>query len=242
MDWRDTGIVLSTRRHGEGGVIVSLLTANHGRHSGLVRGGTSPAARGVLQPGNIVAATWKARLSEHLGLLTCDLLESIAGAVLQDGGRLAALASACAVVETVTPERDPLGDLYDATLALLAVLVDDLAPWQTAYIRWEVAVLADLGYGLDLSCCAATGTTEALVYVSPRSGRAVSAEAGKPYHDRLLSLPPFLSEAAEDPALPGPQHLRAGLALTGWFLEHRLLAALNRPLPAARTRLLDHMG
>lgn len=234
QNWIDDAILLSARRHGESSVIVALLTRAHGRHAGLVRGGAGKAARGVLQPGNRVHATWTARLEEHLGHLTCDLLTAHAAAVLDDPGRLAALSAACAVTEAAVPEREPVPGLFAAWEALLAGLGGD--DWAGAYVRWELALLADLGYGLDLSRCAATGVSSDLVYVSPKSGCAVSAAAGAPYRDKLLPLPAFLLNGA--PALPA--EAAAGLRLTGYFLRRHALDGAG--LPAARERLEERLG
>jgi len=236
MEWRDTGIVLGARRHGESSLVVTLLTADHGRHAGFAKGGAGKAARGMYQPGNLVSCTWKGRLEEHLGHWTCELLEANAAALMGDAGRLAALTSACAVIDATAAEREALPGLHDATLALLTAL--EGADWAGAYVHWEALLLAELGFGLDLSACAATGTTDDLIYVSPKTGRAVSAEAGAPYKDKLLPLPPFLrGEGAADAAA-----VRQGLRLTGYFLERFALAAAGRPMPPARRRLLERLG
>ncbi|MGC2854141.1 DNA repair protein RecO [Novispirillum sp. DQ9] len=236
MEWRDAGIVLSARRHGESGLVVTLLTSTHGRHAGLVKGGLSKTGRGLYQPGNLLTATWKARLEDQLGLYACELAEANAAAVMDDPGRLAALTAACAVAEAALPDREAHPLLYDATLALLAALRD--APdalYGAAYVEWELVVLRDLGFGLDLSACAATGTTEDLVWVSPRTGRAVSAGAGEPWRDKLLPLPAFLLEEGAD-APPEPAAIAAGLRLAGWFLDRHVLAPHGRRLPPARGR------
>lgn len=236
MEWRDAGIVLAARRHGESGLIVSLLTSGHGRHAGLVKGGLSKAGRGLYQPGNLLTATWKARLEDQLGLYACELGEANAAAVMADPGRLAALTAACAVAEAVLPEREAHPLLFDATLALVAALRD--APdvtYGAAYVEWEMVVLRDLGFGLDLSACAATGATEDLVWVSPRSGRAVSATAGEPWRDKLLPLPSFLLEDGEGED-PDAAAIASGLRLTGWFLDRHVLAPHGRRPPPARDR------
>lgn len=241
MEWRDAGIVLGARRHGENGLVVSLLTYGHGRHAGLVKGGTSKTGRGLYQPGNLLTATWKARLEDQLGLYACELGEANAAALMADPGRLAALTAVCAVAEAVLPERQAHPLLFDATLALLAALRD--APditYGAAYVEWEMVVLQDLGFGLDLSACAATGATDDLVWVSPRSGRAVSATAGEPWRDKLLPLPGFLRQEGEedggDGEDPDEAAIAAGLRLTGWFLDRHVLAPHGRRLPPARVR------
>ncbi len=236
MEWSDDGIVLSARKHGESSAVVVLLTAAHGRHAGLVRGGAGRAQRGVFQPGNLVRAHWRARLEEHLGSYRCEPVRAVAAGVLDDPKGLAALSSACAVLEAALPEREAHARAYADTLALLdAMGTSELG---AAYVRWELALLADLGFGLDLTRCASTGAADNLVYVSPRSGRAVSAEAGAPYKDRLLPLPPFLIAAA--PA--GPAEIAAGLVLAGHFLAAHVLAPHGRVMPAARLRLTDWLG
>lgn len=242
MEWRDAGIVLATRPHGESGLIVTLLTSAHGRHAGLVRGGTSKSARGLYQPGNLVTASWKARLEDQLGLYACELAEANAAALMHDAGRLAALTAACSVADIALPDRQPHPLLFDATLALLAALRDaPAASYGAAYVEWEMVVLQDLGFGLDLTCCAATGTTEDLVWVSPRSGRAVSAAAGEPWRDKLLPLPAFLRHVdgeGEGETEPDEAAIAAGLRLTGWFLDRHVLAAQPHHLPPARERFV----
>ena len=190
MDWSDRAIVLSARKHGESSAIVSVLTRAHGRHAGLVRGGAGRRARGTFEPGNEVTARWRARLDEHLGTFACELLVSHAARLLDAPLPLAALAAACAVADAALPEREPHGVVHDGLAALLAALHEP--GFAESYVRWELALLAELGFGLDLSACAATGATGGLVFVSPRTGRAVSGQAGAPYRDRLLALPAFL--------------------------------------------------
>lgn len=236
MDWTDDGIVLTARRHGESAAIATLLTRDHGRHAGLVRGGGARRHRGTLQPGNRVAAVWRARLDEHLGNFTLEPTESVAARLLDRPGPLAALASACALVEAGLPEREPHPELYDATLRLLAAL--DSAAWALAYVGWELGLLTALGYGLDLDRCAVTGDAADLAYVSPRSGRAVSRAAGEAYRDRLLPLPGFLL----GPAAAEPDTLLAGLRLTGHFLDRHLLRPQGAAMPDARIRLAERIG
>ncbi|ABC22649.1 DNA repair protein RecO [Rhodospirillum rubrum F11] len=243
IEWSDRGIVLAARPHGEDGVIVSLLSAGHGRHSGIVRGGRGKRLRAALQPGSLVQATWKARLEDHLGSLVVELLAGVAGGLLDDRDRLAALAAACALAETVLPERAPQADVYDATLALLDALAEggEGTPlvWAGAFVRWEIGLLAALGFGLDLSCCAVSGECGDLAYVSPRSGRAVGREAGAPWQARLLALPAFLLSPAEVPA--NAQAVGDGLRLSGYFLEGHVLAPQGRGLPASRQRFVERL-
>ena len=257
MEWRDNGFVLNARRHGESGLIVELLTAEHGRHAGLVRGGQSPRRRALLQPGNAIAAVWRGRLPEHLGTLDCELVAAHAARLLDDPDRLAALSAATALLLAALPEREPHPDLYASFAGLLAALAPTLPSpasggrlgrgsaaaldspdlWMPAYVAWECGLLAALGFGLDLARCAVTGTNEDLVYVSPRSGRAVSRESGAPYRDKLLPLPGFLWR--DSPALPAD--IVAGLVLTRHFLLHHLLEPQGGRLPEARERLVERM-
>ena len=234
MEWSDEGFVLGARKHGEASAIVQLLTRGHGRHAGLVRGAAGPRARGVYQPGNRVSARWRARLAEHLGTFTCELERSHAAAFLDDALRLSALTSACAIAEATLPERHPYPALYDAFAALIGALEAEPG-WAAVYVRWELGLLGELGFGLDLGSCAATGATEDLVYVSPKSGRAVSRAAGEPYRTRLLPLPGFLIGADD----AGPAAVAAGLRLTGAFLDRHLFAPHERRLPAARERFVE---
>jgi DNA repair protein RecO (recombination protein O) len=244
MEWRDTGFVLVARRHGESSLIVELLTREHGRHAGLVRGGQSPRRRALLQPGNSLAASWRARLPEQLGTLECELVRAHAAPLLDDPDRLAALSAASALLSVALPEREPHGDLYRSFAGLLDAL--DSAPglasfWAQFYVVWECDLLAGLGFGLDLASCAATGALDDLAYVSPRSGRAVSRTAGAPYHDKLLPLPGFLwRETPADQPASRPD-IVAGLALTGYFLLRHVLMPHGGKLPEARQRLADRM-
>lgn len=236
MEWTDEGIILSARKHGETSAIVTLLTRAHGRHAGLVRGGAGKGARGILQPGNRVEARWRARLAEHLGTLTCEMTHAFAAAVLDDADRLAALSAACAVAEAALPEREPFPAVHDGLLALMGAIEGDV--WPIAYIRWELGLLAQLGFGLDLSECAATGRNDQLAYVSPKSGRAVSMAAGEPYKGKLLALPAFLAGGGNG-ATPGA--LLDGLRLTGHFLECHVFATMGGTMPAARRRLEERL-
>ena len=237
MEWSDEGIVLGVRPHGETAAVVDLLTRSNGRHSGLVHGGRSRKTRPVLQMGNHVTATWKARLSEHLGHMNIELQRGYAASTMNDAQALTALTSMCTLA-ALLPERDPHPDLFEITLFVLSFL-DDAEVWPALYVRWEIALLAGLGFGLDLSTCAATGTAQDLAFVSPRSGRAVSADAGRPYEQRLLTLPAFLT--ANRPtggnARVTPGDISAGLALTRHFLATRVLDPREQAMPDARVRL-----
>ncbi len=234
MEWRDEGVILAARRHGETSVILDVLTQTHGRHAGVVRGGVSRKQAPVLQPGNQVEVEWRARLEEHLGTYRVELLKSRSG-IMSDRGRLAALSSICALMNFAMPERMELTLIYDQTLALIERLNSD-EPWSAEYAVWELMMLEELGYGLDLTSCAATGGTQELIYVSPKSGRAVCRSAGAEYADRMLPLPEFLQMQGVDAA---PQDVLGALKTTGYFLERWLAPALgNRPLPDARARLV----
>jgi DNA repair protein RecO (recombination protein O) len=236
IEWRDEAILLSARRHGESALILSVLTRVRGRHAGLVRGGQSRRMKGALQPGNRIAVTWRARLEEHLGTMTAEPVHGHAALLMGDAGRLLAMAAALALVEAALPEREAHPDLFDSLDALMLAL--DAEDWAETYVRWEVGLLAELGFGLDLSACAATGSVADLVFVSPKSGRAVSAEAGAPYRDRLLALPRFLSAG-------GPAESRAevekALRTTEYFLARHVFDGADRPLPDARQRLVERL-
>lgn len=234
MEWRDEGVLLSARPHGETSVIAEVFTAAHGRHAGVVRGGASRRQAAHLQPGAQVAVTWRARLDDHIGTFTLEPLWARAG-VLADAGRLAALSSACALLRLALPERDPHLSLWQATVALFDALEAGVPAWPNHYLRWELGLLEDAGFGLDLGCCAVTGATEGLVFVSPRSGRAVSRAGAGEWADRLLPLPEAL-RGGQDGTLQG-------LTVTGHFLTRALShAARDGTLPEARARLVRALG
>lgn len=236
MEWTDEGIVLSVRVHGESAAIVELLTRAHGRHLGLVHGGRSRRLRPVLQPGNAVRAVWRARLAEHLGVMSVEPIAFHAAGAMEDRLALPALGSACALARLL-PERDPHPQVHDSLRHLMAAL-PDVEIWPRLLAEWELALLEELGFGLALNACAATGARTDLVYVSPKSGRAVSVKAGAPYRDKLLVLPPFL---AGNDASPAPADICAGLRLTGHFLEKWVLAPSEMQMPEVRRRLLARL-
>lgn len=237
MQWSDEGVVLGVRPHGEAGAVLELFTRQHGRHLGLVHGGRSRKRRPLLQVGNHLDAVWTARLSDHLGHFTVDMRRSYAALVMDDASALAALTSMASLARLL-PERDPHPSLFEVTLFVLGFL-DDRAIWPALVVRWELALLEELGFGLDLASCAATGQTSNLIYVSPRSGRAVSAQAGEPYKERLLVLPEFLRGGP--PGTVGIADVTAGFALTGHFLEARVLRPRDMDMPQTRSRLLSYL-
>ena len=235
-DWRAEGIVLSVRPHGESSAILSVLTADHGRHAGLVRGGSSSKIRGVIQPGNRVRVNWRARLYEQLGQMQIELIQSVPALLLDSPIRLSGVASMCALLDETLPEREAQPGLYDGSLALLDVILldDNNACWLEGYVRWELGLLAAIGYRLDLSRCVASGQKSDLAYVSPKSGGAVALHQAGVFANRMLVLPKFLG------GVYCPKHdWIAGLSLTGHFLSKRVFAAHNSDLPAQRKRLAD---
>ncbi len=238
MEWREEGVLLATRKHGEASLIIDVFTEAHGRHAGMVRGGVSRRIAPLLQPGAQLDLTWRARLPEHLGAFRVEPVKGRAGAVMGDALTLAGLNAICALLVFALPEREAHPRLYRRTVSMLDLLGTSPV-WPVAYLKWELALLEDLGFGLDLSTCAVTGSREDLAYVSPKSGRAVSAEAAGEWADRLLPLPPELLGAGTGEA----GNVAAGLSTTGYFLTHRLAASHgNRPLPEARARLVDRLA
>jgi DNA repair protein RecO (recombination protein O) len=238
MEFEDEGFVLQARPYGEAGAIVEVLTAAHGRWAAHVPGGASRRMKPVLQPGSRVRMTYRARMADQLGSARIEGEGEGASALFDDPLALAALAAAAAVVAGALPERQPHPGAFFAFEALTGTLAwPDI--WPAVLVRFEMGLLAELGFGLDLSRCAVSGATDDLVWVSPRSGRAVSAAAGAPYAGRLLPLPPFLL-SAQGALAEGD--IAAGLALTGRFLQDFVFAALNRPLPPARARLIERLG
>ena len=237
MQWSDEGVVLSVRPHGETSAVLELFTRRHGRHLGLVHGGRSRKLRPVLQTGNHLDIAWKARLADNLGHFTVELRKGFAAQVLEDAAELAALSSMAALARLL-PERDPHPNLFEVTLFVLGFL-EEPQVWPALLVRWELALLDELGFGLDLASCAATGSTDNLAYVSPKSGRAVAADAGEPYKDRLLTLPAFLRGGAAGTVTA--EDVRAGFVLTGHFLEARVLRPRDIEMPDARRRLMSYL-
>lgn len=230
MEWRDEGIILGLRKHGETSVIAEVMTHAHGRHMGIVRGGRSKRLQPVLQPGNSVDLVWRARLDEHLGQYQVELLNARAGRLMQSAIGVHGVQAMAALLRLL-PERDSHPRLHDA----FAVILDSLDTPQEAgalYVRFELAVLEDLGFGLDLTTCAATGTSDDLVYVSPKSGRAVSASAGAPWADRMLALPLFLADRSQ--TCGDAQTLEHGFKLSGYFLNRHVFEPRGLEPPISR--------
>jgi DNA repair protein RecO (recombination protein O) len=212
MQWSDDALILGVRRHGEDSVIVEAMTLAHGRHLGLVRGGRSARMRALLQPGNDAAVVWRARLEEHLGVFSLEPGALRAASLMASRHGLFGLQTLAAHLRLL-PERDPHPALQEAARVVLDHM-DDPPVAAALLVRFELALLEELGFGLDLSSCAATGTRTGLAWVSPKSGRAVSREAGAPWASRLLVLPQFLTTGGEVQVAD----LEAGMALTFHFL------------------------
>ena len=235
MQWTEDGVILGTRRHGETSAILELFTEAHGRHLGLVRGGRSRRSQVALQPGNSVIATWRARLDEHLGVYSVEPTTARAASLMDSAHALYGFAVLAAHLRLL-PERDPHPELFRYFMATLETLHDPRAG-ATALARFELALLADLGFGLDLGECAATGATQELVWVSPKSGRAVSRSAGRPYRDRLLPLPGFLAMETAGPA--APSDIAEAFTLTGFFLSRHVHVPRQLTMPPERQRIVD---
>lgn len=242
MQWQDEGIVLGARRYGETSVILDLMTSIHGRHTGLVRGGRSLRMQPLLQAGNSVSAVWQGRIEGQLGYFRVEGLDTRAGRYLDSPLALNGLGLLTELLRLL-PEHDPYPPLYEASLVLLEYLNEpEIAP--VLMVRFELAMLTALGFGLDLCQCAVTGSTQDLIYVSPRTGRAVSRRAGEAYRNRLLSLPAFLRDSNDGQGFmagaghPGRENVRTGFALTGHFLERHVFMPREKKLPDARERFL----
>jgi DNA repair protein RecO (recombination protein O) len=233
MEWQDEGVLIAMRPHGEASAIIEVFTAAHGRHAGVVRGGASRKMAAMMQPGTQLAVTWRARLDDHLGSVTVEPLRSRAG-LMSNRLALSGLNAICAMLRVGLAERDPHPQLWHATMALLGALEAD-PDWPVQYMRWELLLLEELGFGLDLSCCAVTGTRDDLAFVSPKTGRAVSRLGAGDWAARLFALPQGMMGQGPASAL----ELGQGLTITGHFLNRELAPMLNgRPLPEARTRLI----
>lgn len=243
MEWHAEAIVLSVRPHGETSAIVSVMTRDHGRYAGLVRGARSRTLRAALQPGNRVKGHWRARLSEHLGTLTVEPTRARVALVIGDPLRLAATNAALALVETAIAERDPHTALYDGLSAILEIIAEDEntqtpLDWLTAYVAFERGLLHDMGFALALEECAVTGVKTALTHVSPKTGRAVCEAEARPYKAKLLELPTFLATASAPDEM---KDIRQALDLTGFFLNKIVYAPHGSEPPEARARFYDRV-
>ena len=237
IEWRDEGVLLAVRKHGEAAVIVDVFTEHHGKHAGVVRGGAGRRQGPILQPGGQFEVVWKARLEEHMRAFTVEPMRSRAAQVMADPLALAGLTSVVGLLNFALPERAQHGALYGASINLLDLICVTEA-WPLAYLHWEMQLLEDLGFGLDLSCCAVSGTTEDLTYVSPKSGRAVAAHHAGRWKTQLLPLAPcMIGQSVADNG-----EIAAGLRTTGHFLEKWLAPSLgDRALPLARQRLVERL-
>jgi DNA repair protein RecO (recombination protein O) len=238
MHWLDDAIILSARKYGENSVILQVLTRDHGRSSGMVRGGTGKRLRGLLQPGNEVGVKWQGRLSEQLGNFTVEAKASHGTLLFDQPLSLAASSALLALLEKVLPEKEVHSSLFEVSKLVLMSLSEDVEHWGPLFVRWELGVLAELGYGLDLTECIATGSSEDLIYVSPKSGCAVSEGAGLPYRDKLLKLPEFLknnNSSANNKVLL--TDICAGFDLTGYFIRKNLMPHYSEEALPARERL-----
>lgn len=230
-EWSDQGIVLSARAHGEGGAVLSVMTEHHGRHNGYVHGAKSSRLRGLTEPGTLLDLTWKARLSDQLGTLGFEHGVNRAGHLLGDPLKLCALLSACSLCDRALPEREVHPGLFHGMKALIESMSSDV--WAAAYVLWEIALLKELGFGLDLTRCVAGGDNTTLTHVSPKSGCAVSAAQAEPYKDKLLVLPGFLIGRGME---GGDQAILDGLRLTGHFLTHWVFSHHSQGVPDPRLR------
>ena len=233
MQWTDEGTVLGVKRHGETSVILELMTHERGRHLGLVRGGAGTRLRGVLQPGNSLRATWRARLDDHLGNYAVEGINLRAAGFLSAAHAVHGVTHLAALCRLLA-EREPHAGIHHALETILDAL-DDRGAVAPMIAQFELVFLAELGFGLDLSSCAATGAKDDLIYVSPRSGRAVSRVGGEAYRDKLMRLPEFLRIESE-PA--SAADLADAFALTGFFLDRYAFAPRGLPLPDARARFV----
>lgn len=237
MEWTDDAFVLAARPHGETGVLVELLTEHRGRFAAHVAGGASRRMKPFLQPGARVLAEYRARTSENLGSAQLEPVGEGPSALFDDPLALTGLSAAAAVAAGALPEREPHPGAFYGFEALLAAFAH-AEVWPAVYVRFEAGLLEELGFGLDLSSCAVTGSVDDLAWVSPRTGRAVCRAAGEPYRDRLLALPPFLLGSQGG---LGEGDVKRGLDLTAHFLERNVFGVLNRPLPPARVWLVERL-
>lgn len=240
MEWTDEALILGTRKYGEADAIIDVLTHSRGRQRGFVKGGFGRRQRGILQPGNSINAIWRSRVEANLGRFTVELTHSRAADLFEDIIRLSGMSAISYLLISVLPEREECTNIYVALEAIFDLLCDHNAPLDECGMGvtlFEAGLLSQLGFGLDLTSCASTGETENLIYVSPKSARAVSKEAGYPYRDKLFSLPPFMRGES---AMANQEDIFNGLTLTGYFLERHVLNPVNKTLPEARHRFLEH--
>ncbi len=238
MEWRDEGLIIGVRKHGETSVIVEAMTRTHGRHLGLVKGGRSRKMQPFLQPGNSADLVWRARLDEHLGFFAVEPTQLRTARLMASAEALHAIGLVAALLR-LTAEREPHPELYDAASFIADHIEDERLP--ALLVRLEVDILSESGFGLDLSRCAATGDTQNLVYVSPKSGRAVSLAAGEPYRGRLLPLPAFLADDWPGET-PLPADVRDGFRLTEYFLIRDVFGPRGQGLPEARSAYLAELA
>ncbi len=236
MQWQDDAILLGVRPYGENSAIVSLLTYNHGRHKGLVKGAYGKKLRGSMQLGNKLHVIWRSRLEENLGFYSIELINSNAAALMLDAGKLNALISACNIIDATLPERQINSNIYTNFSSLMLAL--DHQSWPEIYVKWEISLLAELGFGLNLGSCVVTGMVDDLIYVSPKSACAVSKDAGFPYADKLLLLPKFLLSKSNNNEITSIDIIN-GLRLSGYFLNRYLFNANDKVMPDARIRLIS---
>ena len=235
MEWTDEAIILDTKKLGESSIVVNLMTPEHGRHAGLVRGASKKRDAGIFQTGNIVRAHWRGRLEEQLGRFNCELTKANAANFLREPLKLAALSSACALTQSFLPEREAHRAIFEGLKFFISSLNEDHI-WPMIYLRLELGMLKELGFGLDLSSCAATGSKRDLIYLSPKSGRAISKKAGTPYHNKLFKLPKVLI----DPSIhPSNSEIFYGLKITGYFFKRNVLGKSSQDIPNARKRLIE---
>ena len=235
MEWRDHGILLSSKKHGETSAIIEVFTPNHGKHLGVVRAGTSRKLAPILQPGAQVNLTWRARLQDHIGTFSVELSRSRSAIALSDRLALSGLNAVVATLRSVLPEREAMGEFYEATEQLLDHL-DQSDIFPLIYLKWEMFLLETMGYGLDLTTCAVTGKTSDLLYISPKSGHAVSTHGAGQWKDRLLPLPVVMIGKGSGDKV----EVLAALNVTGFFIENHLFKGLGLDrVPYARAHLLE---
>jgi len=239
INWEDEAIILKVTAFGENAAVVNIFTEKNGKYAGLVRGAKAQAMRSLLQIGNKVKATWRARLSEHLGTFQLEPIKSMANNFFDDPLKLLGLTSAVAIIDQALPDREPAQEIWQGLLALLETITDyDEYIWLAAYIRWEIGFLGETGFKLGLDKCVVTGDIEDLSFVSPKSGCAVSDGAGGQYRDKLLRLPSFLTSKG----FKEPKEFSEGLQLTEYFFQRHVFGVYNKPIPSPRQRLFERVA